>query len=209
MFKKLILAVCLALLVVTFISAQENKAEFEPGKWGITVQDPLLGSAYVGLIFHVTPNIAIAPQFLVDFESSKYEDTLGSQTWEYKGDTGLNPDFGANLAFFYVMSPVQNMALFLGPIITFAMGKYEESGDFLTVDEDNLISFGGGASLGAQYMFTKVFGVFGYLNLVYTYEKYTYKNTTVATGTVNQDDVETYTGIDTSTSSLGVVLYLK
>ncbi len=101
------------------------------------------------------------------------------------------------------------MALFLGPVITFAMGKYEESGDLANVDEDKLTSFGGGACLGAQYMFTKVFGIFANLNLVYTYTKYTYKNTTVATGTVNWDYAYTYTDIDTSTSALGVVLYLK
>ncbi len=207
MFKKLILAVCLALLVVTFISAQENKAEFEPGKWGVTVQYPTYTGTYVGLIFHVTPNIAIAPQFLVDIESYKYEDKIASTSWEVKGvgDT----DFGANLAFFYVLNPVQNMALFLGPIITFGMGKYEESGDLATVDEDQLISFGGGASLGAQYMFTKVFGVFANLKLVYTYTKYTSTSTVVATGTVTTDLTETYTYIDTSTTRLGVVLYLK
>ncbi|HEB10761.1 MAG TPA: hypothetical protein ENI06_06065 [Spirochaetales bacterium] len=89
------------------------------------------------------------------------------------------------------------------------MGKYEESGDLANVDEDKLISFGGGAVLGAQYMFTKVFGIFAYLNLVYNYTKYTSKTTNVATDTVTTDDVDTYTYIDTSTSSLGVVLYLK
>ena len=208
MVKKVILAVFLIMLVATFISAQENKAEFEPGKWGVTLSDPIGGSSWeVGLIFHITPNIAIAPQFIVDLESEKYEDKLASLSYEIKG-VG-NTDFGVNLAFFYVLSPVQNMALFMGPIITFGMGKYEESGDLAFVDEDKLISFGGGAVLGAQYMFTKVFGVFANLNLVYTYEKYTYKNTTVATGTVNWDFDYTYTYIDTSTSSLGVVLYLK
>ncbi len=206
--KKLCLAVFLILLVAAFVSAQENKAEFEPGKWGVTLSDPINGSTLeVGLIFHITPNIAIAPQFIVDIESAKYEDKLASTTAEYKG--AGDTDFGANLAFFYVLSPVQNMALFMGPIITFGMGKYEESGDLAFVDEDKMISFGGGAVLGAQYMFTKVFGIFAYLNVVYTYTKITYKNTTVATGTVNWDDVVTNTDIDTATSALGVVLYLR
>ena len=56
-------------------------------------------------------------------------------------------------------------------------------------------------------MLTPSLGIFGYLEVLYNYRQYKYKETTA--GTVTRDDVNSYHYIYTQTSYLGVVFYLN
>ena len=55
---------------------------------------------------------------------------LGMHPVDTKGKwLGVNTDYGAEVGVYYYMNPVRNVGLYIGPVINFGMGKYEETGD--------------------------------------------------------------------------------
>jgi hypothetical protein len=158
----------------------------EKGKIGVTMGYP----AAIGVLWHVTENVAIRPEFDFSWSSSESEfsesDSLG---------------FASGVSALIYTSRGDNLATYFSPRYSFVRSSANrtfEGAQFIEPEIETTTrghAFTG--SMGAQYFLGSRFSVFGELGLSYTR----------TTQTNDRDDSEPRTSTFGLGSSVGIVLY--
>ena len=135
-----------AVLLVSGTFTQANAQE--KGATGLTLGFP----ASVGLLWHVTDNVAIRPEF--NFSTTSNEN---SDVWAY----------GVGVSALFYVSNTDHVRTYFSPRFTYTQSNLGI--DRLGGDTDlDTSSFGFIGSFGAQYTPNSRFGIFGEVGLGYT-----------------------------------------
>ena len=139
-------------LSVLFLSARPAHAQ-EQGKVGLVVGVP----TDIGVLWHITENIAVRPEINFSFGSSESE-LLGMAT-ESSGSS-----YGLEGSLLYYLAGTDSVRTYVSPRIGFDWASSEDN------DSDDDISSDGfeiSASYGAQYTPVPRFSIFGEIGLEY------------------------------------------
>jgi hypothetical protein len=168
------LAIVLTLLLVDCAAA----AAQEPGHAGVTMGYP----ASIGVMWHVTDDLAIRPEFNFDRASNGSDSTLVPSTTAWSVGVGAS-------ALFYVAT-TDNLRTYVAPRFTYARTSGSSA-----ITPTNSYSFFG--LFGAQYAVGSKFSVFGETGLGYSRRTI---SSSLGNLTVHASDVGLRTGA-------GIILY--
>lgn len=141
---------CVAAMLPSQALAQEE------GKIGVTMGFP----SSVGVLWHVTENVAVRPEFSLSWSSSESE---------FAESDGFG--FGSGVSVLFYMSRSENLATYFSPRYSFTRtateSRYEGAQFIEPVIESTNRTHSFGGSFGAQYFLGSRFSVFGELGLSY------------------------------------------
>lgn len=217
---KLLSACFIFLLGMTAASAQ-GTGSIQAGNWGIAITDVfgLLAvrdkvlydkapNTWIEGHYFITDAIAVKPGLFMRKVTMEYRNNLNGQktTTEGTNDEG-EPDMGIRLAFDYYIQARGNLYMYAGPAFDFLGGTFDRTTNYNDLKvETHWTQYTIGLRLGAQYMITESFGIFGDIGLYYS--KVTideeYRN---SSGTTVDDSTDRINAIHTLTSGLGVIFY--
>jgi opacity protein-like surface antigen len=190
--KKFLVAVLIAAIALVPALAQDNTPD--AGSLGITAT-VASNSASFGAIYHVSDVFALRPWLGFTIDTTTDDDKYG---YDIKTN---NLYFGTDVL--YEMKIAQSFLLGLGGQIAYT--KYSDTFEYETDDDvetDSYLTLSAIAS--AQYFFNSVFGIYADLGMGMQKHTYTYKN-----GAADTDVGYSQTRFCLTTSSLGVVFYVK
>jgi opacity protein-like surface antigen len=157
---------------------------------GVTMGYP----ASFGVLWHVSPRVAIRPEFSFTQTSNEFTSALDTVTASDVSAVGV----GASGIFY--LTDVNKLRTYVSPRLTYARTT--------TSTETNGVSFGSegsgrsysaGAAFGAQYALGERFSVFGEVGVGYTNQKSSSEISTVLSSTKSHSR--------SSRTGVGVVLY--
>ncbi len=144
---------------------------------------------WIGFVYHISDSIALKPAFMIDISKKDHDDNDGTLDYERTYST-----FGAALGFFYYLKPTNDLSIYIGPELKMIFYNTKVDGEKKdTKQATNIL-----ARVGAQYMFSKQFGLFADFGLGLKLVK----------DEDHQDnDTDTYTTFATEKAFVGAVFY--
>jgi len=157
--------ILIIMLILITSAAVAEESEFKPFKSGIAAYTgaSILTEGYdqQGLwlagIVHITPRIAIRPQFLLLIKDE--ESRIGFPTSAI--DSYYDDLKGVGIDLFYYWPRSSRSLLYAGPSFRFLQYKDEADNDSGTFSRNKTDNFRYGIVFGGQHMFDEYFGFFG------------------------------------------------
>jgi len=182
-----------AAVVLGFLLGTCNLAQAqEVGQVGVTMGYP----ASVGILWHVSDDLALRPEF--GFTRISSDSTFSSDA------TTVNVGASA----LYYLSKWDQVRAYVSPRFTYGHGSSGGSGTISTSSTNS--SYGGVGSFGVQYSPHKRFAVYAETGLGYSHsENSTTSVVSVPTGSIVQPITTATTSTWSTRSGVGVILYFK
>jgi opacity protein-like surface antigen len=182
--RHLVFALVLFGSIPTSAAAQDQRAV------GVTMGYP----ASIGVLWHVSPRVAIRPEFSFTTISSGFTSALGTVMKSDVSGVGV----GASAIFY--LTDVNKLRTYVSPRFTYARTTSSTEANGVSAGSDGSgKSYSGGAAFGAQYALGERFSVFGEVGVGYADQKSSSDISTFQSSTVSH----TWS----SRTGVGVVLY--
>ena len=177
-----------ALVLLGTISA--SAAAQDQRTVGVTMGYP----ASIGVLWHVSPRVAIRPEFSFTTTSNEFTSALGTVT---ASDVSA---IGVGASGIVYLTDVNKLRTYLSPRFTYARTTSSTEANGVSFgSEGSGRSYSAGAAFGAQYALGERFGVFGEVGIGYADQKSSSDTQTFQSSTVSH----TWS----SRTGVGVVLY--
>jgi hypothetical protein len=212
--KKIVIFIALLSVLVLSLPAEEA---YNPMKFGIfgtflnnTSSNPMFG---LGAQLHITPLISVRPSVFFYDNSGKREYTYPTASTYTLDPWGKGSIFGVKFTVPIHFIQFQSGSIYAGPTIAFASQKSPSYTNNLNTSylnyETNSTTLDIGATIGGEYLFSKNFGVF--LDLGILYEKYTgdYTDYDVPSGNKVEAYTQSNTYIRTDNPTIGIIVYFN
>jgi opacity protein-like surface antigen len=157
---------------------------------GVTMGYP----ASIGVLWHVTPRVAVRPEFSFTTTSNEFTSALATVT------TSDASAVGVGVSGLFYLSDVNKLRTYVSPRFTYARTTSSTQADGVSFgSEGSGKSYSAGAAFGAQYALGDRFSVFGEVGVGYAHQRGSSDTPTFQNSTVS-DTWSSRTGV-------GVVLY--
>ena len=184
--------ILIIMLILITSAAVADESEFKPFKVGIAAYTgaSILTEGYdqQGLwlagIVHITPRIAVRPQFLLIIQDRSSKDVFPTPaTDSYYDDLK-----GAGIDIFYYWPRSSQSLLYAGPSFRYLQYKDEYNNDSGTFGRYKTDAFRFGIVCGGQHMFDEHFGFFGDIGMGVDISNETEKDYDSSGNLTNEDE---------------------
>jgi hypothetical protein len=143
---------------------------------GVTMGYP----ASIGVLWHISPSVAIRPEFSFTTTSNEFTSALAVVTKSDVSAVGV----GASAIFY--LSNVDRLRTYVSPRFTYARTSSSTEANGVSLGSDGSgKSYSAGAAFGAQYALGERFGVFGEVGVGYANQKSSSDISTFQSSTVS------------------------
>jgi opacity protein-like surface antigen len=180
----------LVFALVLFGSIPTSAAAQDQHTVGVTMGYP----ASIGVLWHVSPRVAIRPEFSFATTSNEFTSALGTVTASDLSAIGV----GASGIFY--LTDVNKLRTYVSPRFTYSRATSSTEANGVSGGSDGSgRTYSAGAAFGAQYALGDRFSVFGEVGVGYAHQKSSSDTQTFQSSTVSH--------AWSSRTGVGVVLY--